>query len=120
MHLRHLRGGIPATNSVEGVPSVTGREIPSAATKATPGWLGLVRQLLGYIADGPQDRASDNFTCCHTAQTMTSISAGHIILTPTQPVGSGRPQRGSNPGPPDKESRALPTEQPHPALPCQK
>ena len=24
------------------------------------------RQLLGYIADGPQDRASDNFTCCHT------------------------------------------------------
>ena len=28
---------------------------------------------------------------------MTSISAGHIILTPTHPVGSGRPQRGSNP-----------------------
>ena len=27
--------GIPETNSVEGVPSVTGREIPSAATKAT-------------------------------------------------------------------------------------
>ena len=22
-------------------------------------------QLLGYIVDGPQDRASDNFTCCH-------------------------------------------------------
>ena len=22
---------------------------------------------------------------------MTSVSAGHIILTPTQPVGSGRP-----------------------------
>ena len=43
---------------------------------------------------------------------MTSISAGHIILTPTQPVGSGRPQRGSNPGPPDQESRALPTELP--------
>ena len=41
---------------------------------------------------------------------MTSISAGHIILTPTQPVGGGRPQRGSNPGPPDQESRALPTE----------
>ena len=20
----------------------------------------------GYIADGPQDRASDNFRCCHT------------------------------------------------------
>ena len=31
---------------------------------------------------------------------MTSVSAGHIILTPTQPVGSGRPQRESNPGPP--------------------
>ena len=39
---------------------------------------------------------------------MTSISAGHIILTPTQPVGSGRPQRGSNPEPPHQESRALP------------
>ena len=45
---------------------------------------------------------------------MTSISAGHIILTPTQPVGSGRPQRGSNPRPPDQESRVLPTERPHP------
>ena len=41
---------------------------------------------------------------------MTSVSAGHIILTPTQPVGSGRPQRESNPGPPHQESRALPTE----------
>ena len=49
-------------------------------------------------------------------ETMTSISAGHIILTPTQPVGSGRPQRGSNPGPPDQESRALPTELPRPLL----
>ena len=46
-------------------------------------------------------------------ETMTSVSAGHIILTPTQPVGSGRPQRESNPGPPHQESRALPTE-----LPC--
>ena len=41
-------------------------------------------------------------------ETMTSVSAGHIILTPTQPVGSGRPQRESNPGPPHQESRALP------------
>ena len=47
-------------------------------------------------------------------ETMTSISAGHIILTPTQPVGSGRPQRGSNPVPPDQESRTLPTELPRP------
>ena len=38
---------------------------------------------------------------------MTSVSAGHIILTPTQPVGSGRSQRESNPGPPHQESRAL-------------
>ena len=41
---------------------------------------------------------------------MTSVSAGHIILTLTQPVGSGRSQRESNPGPPDQELRALPTE----------
>ena len=43
---------------------------------------------------------------------MTSVSAGRIILTPTQPVGSGRPQRESNPEPPHQESRALPTELP--------
>ena len=41
-------------------------------------------------------------------ETMTSVPVGHIILTPTQPVGSGRPQRESNPGPPLQESRALP------------
>ena len=45
---------------------------------------------------------------------MTSVSAGHIILTPTQPVASGRPQRESNPEPPHQESRTLPTELPHP------
>ena len=45
---------------------------------------------------------------------MTSVSVGHIILTPTQPVGSGRPQRESNPGSPHEESRALPTELPRP------
>ena len=38
---------------------------------------------------------------------MTFVSAGHIILTPTQPVGSGRPQRESNPEPSHQESRAL-------------
>ena len=47
-------------------------------------------------------------------ETMTSVSAGHIILTPTQPVGSGRTQRGSNPRPPHQESRALPTGLPRP------
>ena len=41
---------------------------------------------------------------------MTSVSAGHIILTPTQPVGGGRPELESNPGPPHQESCAVPTE----------
>ena len=45
---------------------------------------------------------------------MTFVLAGHIILTPTQPVGSGRPQRGSNPGPPQPESRDLAPPPPHP------
>ena len=43
---------------------------------------------------------------------MISVSAGHIILTPTQPVGSGRPQRESNPGPPHQELGALQNEVP--------
>ena len=43
-------------------------------------------------------------------ETMTSVSAGHIILTPTQPVGGGRPQQELNQGPPHQESRPLPTE----------
>ena len=47
---------------------------------------------------------------------MTSVSAGHIILTPTQPVRSGRLQRKSNPGHPHQESRALPTELPYPHI----
>ena len=34
---------------------------------------------------------------------MTSVLDDHIILTPTQPVGSGRLQRGWNPGPPHQE-----------------
>ena len=33
-------------------------------------------------------------------ETMTSVSADHIILTPTQPVGCGRPEQGTNPRPP--------------------
>ena len=41
-------------------------------------------------------------------ETMTSVSAGHIIQTPTQPVGSGRPQRESNPGPPLPQSYRAP------------
>ena len=66
----------------------------------------------GYIADGPQDKSVWQFYVLpHMRQsweTMTSVSAGHIIQTPTQPVGSGRPQRELNPGPPHQESRALP------------
>ena len=54
---------------------------------------------------------SDKFLLATTTRqsgdTMTSVSAGHIILTPTQPVESGRLQRESNPGPPQQESRAL-------------
>ena len=45
---------------------------------------------------------------------MASVSASHITLTPTQPVGSWRPQRGLDPGPSNQESRALPTELPRP------
>ena len=45
---------------------------------------------------------------------MTSVSAGHIILTPTQPVGSWWQQQESNQGPPHQESSALPTELPRP------
>ena len=52
---------------------------------------------------------------------MTSVSAGHVILTPVQPlpVGSGWPRWESNSRPPDQESRALPTELPplHPSPP---
>ena len=48
--------------------------------------------------------------------TMTSGSADHILLTPTQPVGSGRPQGESNPEPPHQEMHALPTELPRPPM----
>ena len=49
-------------------------------------------------------------------ETMTSVSANNIILTPTQPVGSGRPHCESNPVPPHQESRTLPTELQRPRL----
>ena len=49
-------------------------------------------------------------------ENMTSVSAGHNLLTPTQPVGSGQPQRESNPGPAPQQLRALLTELQHP--PC--
>ena len=64
---------------------------------------------------GPKTDFWQFYVLPHTRQsweTMTSVSAGHIILTPTQPGGSGRPRRESNPGPPHQELRALPTELP--------
>ena len=67
----------------------------------------------------PRQSISQFYVLPHLRQsweTMTSVSAGHIILTPTQPVGSGWPQRESNPGPPHQELRTLPTELPRPLL----
>ena len=45
---------------------------------------------------GPKTDVWQFYVLPHTRQsgeTMTSVSAGHIILTSTQPVGSGPPQR---------------------------
>ena len=70
-----------------------------------------------YRRRTPRQSVWQFYVLPHTRQsgeTLTSVSAGHIILIPTQPVGSGRPQRESNPGPPHQESRALPTELPRP------
>ena len=70
-----------------------------------------------YRGRAPRQSVWQFYVLLHTRQsweTMTSVSASHIILTPTQPVGSGRLQRESNPEPPHQESRALPTELPRP------
>ena len=43
---------------------------------------------------GPKTDIRQFYVLPHTRQsgkTMTSVSAGHIILTPTQPIGSGQP-----------------------------
>ena len=72
-------------------------------------------QQLGYIMEGPHTDVWQLYVLPHTRQsrkTMTSVSAGHIILIPSQPVGSGRLLQKSNPGPPHQESPALPTELP--------
>ena len=47
---------------------------------------------------------------------MPSVSAGHITLTPTQPVGRGQPQQKSNTGSPHQDSSALPTELQRPQI----
>ena len=93
----------------------------------TPSLQSLFVCLLGFLTSSSTTTlyrgrvprlTSDKCMCCHTrdraGRPMTSVSAGPIILTPTQPVGSGRPQRGSNPGPPHQESCALPTKLPRP------
>ena len=49
-------------------------------------------------------------------ETMTSISAGDIILTHIQPLESGRPQQESNPESTHQEPHALPTELLHPLV----
>ena len=70
-----------------------------------------------YRGRAPRQSVRQFYVLSHMRQsweTMTSVSAGHIILTPTQPVGSGRLQR---PGPLHQESRALPTELPPPPPP---
>ena len=59
----------------------------------------------------------DNFKCCHTrdkaGRSYLLLSWSHYTdVTPTQPLGGVRPQRGSNPRPLHQESRALPTELP--------
>ena len=46
-----------------------------------------------------------------SGETLASVSTGHIILTSTQPVGSGWPQRESNP---DLLTRSCATELPRP------
>ena len=72
-----------------------------------------------YRGRAPRQNVRQFYVLPHTRQsweTMTSVSAGHIILTPTQPVGSGRPQLETNPRPPHQQSRALSTELPPPNL----
>ena len=66
-----------------------------------------------YRGRVPRLTSANFYVLSNTRQSgeiMTSVSATHIILSSTQPVGSGRPQRGSNPGSLHQESRALPTE----------
>ncbi|RUS80013.1 hypothetical protein EGW08_012221 [Elysia chlorotica] len=56
------------------------------------GWFNVQQQhYIGYIVDGPQDgRLAILCAATHETgrDTMTPVSAAHIILTPTQPVGN--------------------------------
>ena len=78
------------------------------------GWLTSSSTTRLYRGIGPKtERLTILRAATHEAE-LGDQSASHIILTSSQPVGSGRPQRESNPGPPDQESRTLPTELPRP------
>ena len=72
--------------------------------------------LVGFLMSSSTTRLADVWQfyvlprTSGSGEAITSVSAGHMILIPTQPVGSGQPQRESNPGAPYQESRALPTE----------
>ena len=68
--------------------------------KFEPHWMSLS----GFEKSGFSDLSGN------LAPLMTSVSASHIILTLTQPVVRGQPQRGSNPGSPHQELCTLPTE----------
>ena len=94
--------------------------------KCTPMFVCLVGFLTSssttrlYRRRAPRQSVWQFYVLSHMRQsfeTVTSVSAGHIILTsPTQPVGSGRPQWQSNPGPPHQELRALPTDLSRPPM----
>ena len=86
-------------------------------------WFGLVGFLTSssttrlYRRRAPRQSVWQFYVLPHMRQSWdatTSVTTGHIILTPTQPVGSGRPQRELNPEPTHQESRALPTKLPRP------
>ena len=77
------------------------------------GFLASSSTTMLYRGRAPTQSVSQFYVLPHMRQsweTMNSVSAGHILLTPIHPVGRGRPQRESNPGPPHQESGALSTE----------
>ena len=106
----------------------TGQQDVGLKTKSGP--FRLIVWFVGFLTSSSTIRlyrgrvprlTSGNFTCCHMRDRsgwLWLVSAGHFILTPTQPVGSGRPQQELNPGPPHQESRALPTELPPISIDC--
>ena len=72
--------------------------LPVSRTKA--GWL--VGVLTTRLSRGRVPKLTSDYLHASTHETerrdhgFSTVSAGHIILTPIQPVGSGRPQWESN------------------------